>query len=217
MSATFVAACVFLLFPNQLHAQFYSAEASLRVEVTPHETEVYVDGYYSGIVDDFDGFFQRLRLEPGEHDIELYLDGYRTVRQRIFLQRGGTFRLRHAMERLAAGEAPEPRPSTPPAQPPVGPRREPGPPPGPRGGVPPPGGNASDSGSIAIRVQPADAEVLIDGERWQGPDANEQLVLQVASGRHRIEVRRDGYRAYTSEIDVPPGETTTLNVSLTRQ
>ena len=46
--------------------------ASLRLEVKPKEAEVYVDGFYAGIVDDFDGTFQRLSVTPGEHDIELF-------------------------------------------------------------------------------------------------------------------------------------------------
>ena len=40
--------------------------ASLRLEVKPKDAEVYVDGYYAGIVDDFDGTFQRLSVTPGE-------------------------------------------------------------------------------------------------------------------------------------------------------
>jgi hypothetical protein len=36
---------------------------------------VYVDGYYAGIVDDFDGTFQRLTVEPGPHQIEIVVPG----------------------------------------------------------------------------------------------------------------------------------------------
>ena len=57
-------------------------DASVRLDVKPKEAEVYVDGYYAGVVDDFDGTFQRLRVEPGEHEIELWLDGYRTCSRR---------------------------------------------------------------------------------------------------------------------------------------
>jgi len=42
----------------------------------------------------------------------------------------------------------------------------------------------------------------------------ERLVLQLAEGRHRVEVRKDAYQPYTTEIAVRSGETTTLNVSL---
>jgi hypothetical protein len=85
--------------------------SSLRLQISPRDTEVFVDGYYAGIVDDFDGFMQRLHLEPGRHTIQLYLTGHRTAEQQIYLQPGGTFRIRHTMEPLAAGEAAPARPT----------------------------------------------------------------------------------------------------------
>ena len=42
----------------------------------PRQAEVYVDGYFAGAVDDYDGAFQRLRLDAGPHRIEVRLDGY---------------------------------------------------------------------------------------------------------------------------------------------
>jgi hypothetical protein len=41
----------------------FDPDASLRIEVTPRDAEVYVDGYYAGTVDDFDGTFQRLHID----------------------------------------------------------------------------------------------------------------------------------------------------------
>ena len=67
-----------------------------------------------------------------------------------------------------------------------------------------------------IRVQPADADVLIDGERWRGPGGDDRLVVQVTDGRHRIEVRKEGYQPFTTEVDVRGGESVPLNVSLPR-
>lgn len=43
----------------------------IRLKVKPSNASVYVDGYYAGIVDDFDGTFQRLHLEPGPHRLEI--------------------------------------------------------------------------------------------------------------------------------------------------
>src|SRR5262249_42752868 len=37
----------------------YGYEGALRLKVKPREASVYVDGYFSGRVDDFDGIFQR--------------------------------------------------------------------------------------------------------------------------------------------------------------
>ena len=47
----------------------YDPAASIRIQATPREAQVYVDGYFVGIVDDYDGFSQRLRLVPGEHEL----------------------------------------------------------------------------------------------------------------------------------------------------
>ena len=38
------------------------------VSVKPNKAQVCVDGYYAGIVDDFDEVFQRLHTSPGAHD-----------------------------------------------------------------------------------------------------------------------------------------------------
>ena len=75
----------------------YPTHASLRVLVEPSEAEVYVDGYYAGTADNFDGIFQRLHVAPGEHEIMLQLDGYRTWSADIYAAPGSTVRLQHAM------------------------------------------------------------------------------------------------------------------------
>jgi hypothetical protein len=51
----------------------------LRLQVRPRHAEVYVDGYYAGQVDDFDGFLQSLRIEEGPHTIEIVAPGYETL------------------------------------------------------------------------------------------------------------------------------------------
>ena len=74
---------------------------------------------------------------------------------------------------------------------------------------------ASGFGTLAVRVQPAGASILVDGERWEGSDTSgERLLVQLAEGRHRVEVQRDGYQSYATDIEVRSGETATLNVSL---
>jgi hypothetical protein len=75
---------------------------------------------------------------------------------------------------------------------------------------------AAAGGSVAIRVQPADAEILIDGARWTG-GSDDGLVVQLSPGSHQIEVRKDGYRTLMTTVDVRPGETAPLNISLGRQ
>jgi hypothetical protein len=198
---------------------YQDQSAALRIEVTPRNAEVYVDGYYAGIVDDFDGVFQRLHVPPGDHEIALYLDGFRSVTQHLYLPPETTYRLKYKMEPLGPGETSE-RPAAPPMPPASAEQQPPGPatrtlPPSP----PPDQGSiraneVSPYGTLVIRVQPDDAVVLIDGERWQGPSGQERLVVQLADGAHRVQVQKDGYESFVNDIQVRRGETTPLNVSL---
>ena len=198
---------------------YYGAHGSLRIQVKPEATEVYVDGYYAGVADSYDGIFQRLHLEPGAHDIELRLDGFRSIQEQVYLTVGTTWRIRHEMEPLGPGETtpPPPAPATAPAGAPALPGTRAGPAlPGTRGGPGlPPSAAAASFGRLAIRVQPQNAVIVVDGEEWRTPDAA-RLELDVGAGRHRIEVRADGYEGYLTDVQVRPGETTAVNVSLPR-
>ena len=185
----------------------YDLTSSMRLQVTPRDADVFVDGYYAGKVDEFDGTFQRLRVEPGEHEIQLFLPGHRIYTQKVYLQPGNTFNVRHTMVRLAQGEAEPERPiATAPPRPSQGVRSSQPP-------RPPDGRRSDQSGAVTIRVLPADAVVLIDGQRWDA-SRGENLTVQVDAGPHTIDVRKSGYRGYLTEITVEPGKTLPLNISL---
>ncbi len=213
------------------YRRYLPATGALRIQVEPRHTQVYLDGYFVGIVDDFDGTFQRLRVAPGGHEIVLHLPGHRNVTQKLYVPVGSTYNIKHRMEPLAAGAPEEPLPKPDPEaarrveelspergdrDPYVDDRR-----------VPParPRGRDRDDrdrparesrfGSIAIRVQPPDAVVVVDGTEWRGAaDDDGEVLIQVPAGRHRIELRRDGYDTYTTEVNVRGGETTPVNVLL---
>ena len=51
----------------------------LRLDVSPRNAQVFVDGYYAGLVDDYDGMFQGLKLESGGYRIEIVAPGYETL------------------------------------------------------------------------------------------------------------------------------------------
>ena len=104
--------------PALYYPPYWGITSDARFLVTPRETEVYIDGALAGVVDQFDGVFQSLTLAPGTHQISLYLDGHKRRDTNVYVAPGSTVKLRHAMEPLAAGAAPDERP-TPPA------RREP--------------------------------------------------------------------------------------------
>ena len=194
---------------------------ALRLQVTPKDAAVYVDGFHAGIVDDFDSAFQRLPVPAGEHELVLYRAGFRTVHQWINVAPRSTYKARLVMEKLGAGETPEPPPVVPPAASP--PDESPSPPirerarPGRPGQGPAPLRPDGAFGTLAIRVQPADAEIRIDGERWSGSDGDQALRVQVVEGRHRLEIEKGGFRRFATDVDVRRGEIVPVNVSLSSE
>jgi hypothetical protein len=194
-------------YPGPGYYGYGYAGSSLHLLVTPREAEVFLDGYYAGKVDDFDGTFQRLRLEPGEHSVQLYLAGHRSVQQELYLQPGKTFDIKTALAPLGPGEPEPARPVAPPApqrdEVTIAPR-------------PLPRNTETGFGTLTIRVRPGDATVTIDGEAWgSSPDADRVSVV-LAPGVHRLEVNKDGYRPYSADVTVKPGETEVVNVALAR-
>ncbi|MGE3518546.1 MAG: PEGA domain-containing protein [Vicinamibacterales bacterium] len=64
----------------------YAYSGKLKLKVKPRDAEVYVDGYYAGAVDNYDGVFQTLKLEPGPHRVEVRLDGYEPLQFEVNIQ-----------------------------------------------------------------------------------------------------------------------------------
>ena len=105
-------------------------------------------------------------------------------------------------------------PGAPQGPPPTGIEAEPGAPPQTQGAPPPMGPPNTRFGRVIVRAQPSDAEIYIDGERWLTPDSADRLVVNLAEGRHHIEVHKMGFDSFSTEVDVRPGESTPINVSL---
>jgi hypothetical protein len=199
-----------IVYPFPPYGPIYH-DSSLHLQVTPREAEVYVDGYYAGIVDNFDGVWQRLRVEPGAHEIVIYRDGYRSHTQKAYLAIDRTFKIRTALERLAPGEIAEPRPVPPAPQASATAIQPPGPLPEAR-----PGERSGNTGQLSLRLEPPDAEITIDGQPWS-TSGQEMTVIDVSEGRHVVQVRKAGYIGYLTEVEVRAGETTTINVTLRSQ
>jgi hypothetical protein len=194
----------------------------LRFLVEPKETQVFIDGYYSGIAYDSAGLFQHCHVAPGDRKITLHLEGYKTVTQKVSVTPGATYKLHYSMERLPAGAVSEPPPAPaaiqqPTAQPVPPPRPallRPVPQAPPALGPPPAPTSSSSIGALVFRVQPGGSEIVIDGGHSDGPDGDERLVVQVADGPHHVEIFKDGYRRFTTDLQVHGGETIPVNVSL---
>jgi hypothetical protein len=219
-------------YPGYPAYRYAQPESHLRIQVKPSDASVYVDGFFAGKVSEFDGRFQRLHVLPGQHEIVIYLEGYRSLKRQLYLSPDSTRTIEGSLERLAAGEIQDPQPV--PAdrdrlepgdeeQPPLpqrpvprrgGPPQRPEPPPErPRS----PQGEVSRYATLSIQVRPGGGVVRIDGERWDAPTGDERLIVQVTEGRHVVEVERDGYERFSTEVDARRGETLPVTISLRRR
>jgi hypothetical protein len=72
----------------------YDEIGTVRLKVTPRDAEVWVDNFFAGYVDDFDGIFQSLKLEIGGHRIEIRKPGFAPLQFDVHVQpdRTVTFR-----------------------------------------------------------------------------------------------------------------------------
>lgn len=221
LAACVAAAALVLAFAAQGTAQvFVGPDAAVRFEgVKPTQTLVYLDGYYAGIVDDYDGVFQRLYTAPGPHEITLFLEGYRTFTQHAYLTPDHTFKVRHQMEKLQPGETSE-KPPVPPPPPQGGQGPGPRDPNSRRQRQPPDEAPASSPqrgrGTLELTLQPADAEILVDGVSWQRTGAD-HVTIDLSAGRHNLQIRKSGYVGYLTDVDIRPSETATLDVILKAQ
>ena len=213
----------FWWYPPYAYPYYYGrAGATLRIQVQPKNAEVYVDGYLAGIVDQFDGMFQDLVVEPGTREVTVYQEGYKPIVQRLYVSPGNSYKIKGTLERLAPGEPNEPRPVAA-VEPPAAPGQAPAavrPALAGQGGEPavPAFHVQADSrfGQLALRVQPGDAEVRIDGEAWKGPEGGDRLVVHLSAGTHRVEIRKDGFDPFVTAIEITRGAVAVLNVSLSK-
>ena len=204
--------------------------ASVRIQMQPKEAkaaEVFVDGYKAGIVEDFDGTFQHLSVWAGDHEITLFLEGYATQNHRLYLGQGTTTKIAGTLEKLPDGvkSEPPPKPAPPEEQQQQGQGQQYGQQGRPQQGQqqPPPQSQMTvqqapvQFGAVSIKVQPDDAVIVMDDQLWTGPGGDQRLNVQLAAGRHHIEVRKDGFVTYAEDVLIRPGATLTLNVNLSKK
>jgi hypothetical protein len=213
------------------HSGGHSEPGAVRVLVDPDDAKVYVDGYYAGKVEQFDGMFQRLNLQRGRHEILISKDGYQGQRFLVYSYPGASIKIESSLSKGSGeapvkdltggrgGDGPETRPAM-----------DPDADDDPASDWPEDGARTSAPrheststrraptgerlGEVRMNVQPADATVYVDGE-FRGT-ARETANLVLPSGPHRIEIVRPGFRTETREVDVRAGETQAVVVELDR-
>ena len=84
-------------YPGYITTAPSQAYGRLRIQDAPRDAQVFADGYYVGIVDDFDGAFQHLNLDVGVHQMQLRAPGFETLALDVNVQPGQTITYRARM------------------------------------------------------------------------------------------------------------------------
>lgn len=200
---------------------YRSDSGALDLDLNPERAQIYVDGRFVGVADDFDGFPAFLWLEEGTYDVVFYLPGYRTLARQYTIRPGVVIdveddlqpgesvrpedlvsksterrdeRIRRNEEREAEVEAQERA------------EAERG-----REGRSRPSSEQQrreEVGRLYLSLWPDDAAVYLDGHflGTAGELAQLSAGLVVEPGEHQLEVVHPGYRSSRRTVTVPPGQ-----------
>ncbi|HVC18610.1 MAG TPA: PEGA domain-containing protein [Vicinamibacterales bacterium] len=75
-------------------------QGGIHIKVKPKTASVFVDGYYVGVVNDFNGFFQKLKLQPGPHRIEIREQGFKPITFNVKTEPGQTITYKGSLQKL---------------------------------------------------------------------------------------------------------------------
>jgi hypothetical protein len=71
----------------------------VQLDIDPRRAEVYVDGTYAGLVEEFSGYFRHLELPAGPHDIAIVAPGYDPLSLHVIVSPGATLTQRATLSR----------------------------------------------------------------------------------------------------------------------
>ena len=72
---------------------------ALDLNVRPKNTQVYLNGRYIGVTDNFDGIPRFLWLEKGTHEVIFYNEGYQTVLREFVIHPGVVMKVKQHLQR----------------------------------------------------------------------------------------------------------------------
>ena len=175
--------------------------SNIKLDVSPKDAALHVDGYYAGIVGNFGGFFHQLTLSAGPHHLEIRKTGYYMLVLDVNLQPGQTITYKRTMEPVQRLDAA-------PEEPPVLSQ----------GITGDPEQFVQIPGTVRFDVTPKDAEVFADGYYAGLVDdfSGDAQRLTLTPGRHHIELRAKGYESVEFDVNVQPGQPIDYRNTLSR-
>jgi hypothetical protein len=187
---------------------------ALDLDVRPEKAQIFVNGEYVGIADQYDGYPGYLWLEKGTYDIVIFMEGHQTISRQYSVYPGVVVDVN---DKMVPGEArrPEELASTSTVNRDERLRRD-----RERAGEVARRDRDRDRemgvGRIQLKVWPEDTAVYLDGHflGTAGELAQLSAGLVVEPGQHVLELVRPGYTTEEISLDVPSGETLDIQQEL---
>lgn len=189
--------------PASSHGPSQQARPSgwVRVEVNPPDAEVFLDGIKMEKGED--KAFEEGVL-TGRHKVEVKRDGYYDHMEFVDVFPAAKERLKITLKKIGSKEAPAS----------AGTIEGPGLKKAPSLAEPSmDSGQARAWGWVHVEVNPAGAMVLLDGNKM-GPGENNGFEERVLPGRHKLEIKKEGFLDHTEFVDVQAAVKERLKISL---
>jgi hypothetical protein len=71
----------------------------VQLDIDPRRAQVFVDGTYAGLVEEFSGYYHHLELPAGPHDIAVVAPGYEPLSFNVLVAPGATLTQRGSLSR----------------------------------------------------------------------------------------------------------------------
>jgi hypothetical protein len=174
--------------------------ATLRLDVSPADAQVFVDARYLGSVDNFKSAFHRLTLSGGPHLVIIRKPGFTSLALEIAVFPGQSVTFSRKMQPAADPTNPDIDELAPAFE---------------EGAALPPTTKAS--GDVRLDVKPKDADVYADGfyvgtvEDFSG---SQHLMLTL--GQHHLSMQHDGYEPLDVTMTVDSERTVIYRAALTK-
>ena len=185
----------------------------LDIDIRPDKAEVWIDGSYVGVADQYDGFPTYLWLEEGTYEITFYLEGYETIFRQYAIYPGVVIDID---DRMRKGHSI--RPEAPELEPLPEPSSEPGllDAPDSSGGLPAGPPEEWSVGRIVISASPPDAAIYLDGHFVGTAEEVSTLTsgLLVEPGDHVVEIVRPGFDTQSTPVSIEAGGRVELQLGL---
>jgi hypothetical protein len=79
-----------------------------------------------------------------------------------------------------------------------------------------PSNDPRDFGTLSVGIQPADADITLDGQKQTLPHGQDRFTIQLPEGVHRLVIQKSGFSTFETDLQIRRGRTLKFDVGLVK-